>query len=153
MGHEVSHSKKLAFDGTRGIPAKHQLNLPSIYQQKVWDFNSPKSWHIDTILKLVWSPELQERTYTTAVFVTACILRNQPMLKERLRQEVDSNGFSSVTVRNVILPRLKRLGMIKESKIDSILTPNSDFAKFFDKLAGEWNRELADYGFAVNSRS
>ena len=154
MSHEVSHLKKV-FDGTRGIPAKHQLNLPSIYQQylsqKVWDFNSPKSWHVDTILKLVWSPELQTRTYETAVFVMEQILKDQPITRATLTEIVKAKSYSWVTARNVILPRLKRLGMIRESKIEGTLMSNNDFALFFKKLAGEWMRELADYGSTVES--
>lgn len=152
MSNEVSQTKKATFDGTRGISSKHQLNLPSIYQQylgqKVWDFNSPKSWHVDTILKLIWSPEIQTRTYKTALFVLQQILNNQPISRARLREKAEANSFSWVTIRNVILPRLKRLGLIKESKIDQQLVPNSDFAKFFEKLADEWMRELADYGIS-----
>ena len=153
MGNEVSHLKKATYDGTRGIPAKHQLNLPSIYHQylgqKVWDFNSPKSWHVDTILKLVWSPEMQARTYETGVFVLGQILENQQITRAELAIKVKVQGFSWVTVRNVILPRLKRLGMVKESKIDHYMAPCTDFAQFFKKLAGEWMRELADHGFAA----
>ena len=149
MNHEVSHLKKAIFDGTRGIPAKHQLNLPSIYQQylmqKVWDIN-PKSWHVDTILKLVWSPETQTRTYETAVFVMVQILKNQPITRANLMEIVGVNSYSWVTARNVIIPRLKRLGMVKESKIEGTMAPIADFARFFQKLAGEWMRELADYG-------
>lgn len=148
MTNEVSHSKKATYDGTRGIPAKHQLNLPSIYHQylgqRVWDFNSPKSWHIDTILKLVWSPETQARTYETAVFVLSQILAKQQIGRAELKEKVEAQKFSWVTVRNVILPRLKRLGMVRESKIERHLAPCRDFARFFQKLANEWMRELAD---------
>jgi hypothetical protein len=150
MGNEVSHSKKVVFDGTRGILAKHQLYLPSIYHQylsqKVWDFNSPKSWHVDTILKLVWSPEVQSRTYETAVFVLCQILENQQISRAELRGKVEAQKFSWVSARNVILPRLKRLGMVRESKIEGHLTPWADFARFYTKLANEWMRELADRG-------
>jgi len=148
MSNEVSQMKRV-FDGTRGIPAKHQLNLPSIHQQylglKVWDFNSPKSWHTDTILKLIWSPETQARTYTTAVFVLEQIMKTQSISRAQLRVEVDARKLSWVTARNVILPRLKRLGIIKESKINRCLTPSADFARFFKKLSNEWLRELADH--------
>ncbi len=151
MTNEVSHLKKATYDGTRGIPARHQLNLPSIYQQylgqKVWDFNSPKSWHVDTILKLVWSPETQERTYNTGVFTLQQILNNQSITRPELEKEATAQGCSWVTVRNVVLPRLKRLGMIRESKIDRMLSPSADFGRFFKKLGNEWMRELADHGF------
>ena len=151
MSHEVSHLKKPTFDGTRGIPAKHQLNLPSIYQQylgqKVWDFNSPKSWHADTILKLAWCPETQAKTYETAVFVLEQILENHSITRVELRYAIERSHYSWVTTRNIILPRLKRLGMLNESKIDRILVVSTDFGKFFGKLSGEWMRELADYGF------
>lgn len=149
MNNKVSHLRKATFDGTRGILAKHQLNLPSLYQQylgcKVWDFNSPKSWHFDTMLKLVWSPEIQERTYNTGVFTLQQILKKQSTSRADLQKEAVAQGYSWVTIRNVVLPRLKRLGMIRESKIDSILIPSSDFAQFFKKLANEWMRELADF--------
>ena len=149
MSDEVSHLKKAVFDGTRGIPAKYQLNLPSIYQhylgQKVWDFNSPKSWHVDTMIKLIWSPETQARTYDTSVFTLHQILRNQSTTRVELEKEAVARGFSWVTIRNIVLPRLKRLGMIRESKIDSVLIPSSDFARFFLKLSNEWIRELADH--------
>ena len=155
MGNEVSHLKKAAFDGTRGVLAKHQLNLPSIYQQylgqKVWDFNSPKSWHVDTVLKLVWSPETQARTYDTGVFTLQQILKKQFTNRAELEKEAVAQGFSWVTIRNIVLPRLKRLGMIRESKIDRTLTPSVDFGRFIKKLSGEWMRELADYSVLMES--
>ena len=150
MSDKVSHLKKATYDGTRGIPAKHQLNLPSIYHhylgQKVWDFNSPKSWHVDTILKLVWSPEAQARTYETAVFALEEILKGQAVSRLELRRKAEAKGFSWVTVRNIILPRLKRLGLVDESKIKPSLAACSDFTQFFRKLSSEWARELADHG-------
>ena len=93
MSNEVSQMNRATFSGTRGIPAKHQLNLPSIYQQllgqRVWDFNSPRSWHIDTILKLIWSPERQSRTYNTAQFVAEQILKNQYSTRTELRVKAE----------------------------------------------------------------
>jgi len=151
MSHEVSQMKKTTYNGTRGIPAQHQVNLPSIYQQylgqKVWDYTSPRSWHIDTILKLVWNPEIQARTYETGVYVLQQILKNHSITRADLRSLVEDNSYSWVTARNIIIPRLKRLGMVRESKVDRTITPSADFTRFFRKLAEEWMREVADYGF------
>jgi len=154
MQDELSQTKWKNQKQPVGVKARDQLSLPRlnwIYaNQKVWDFRSKKSWHIDTILKIVWHPVLQGRTYQTGVEALDYILDNYPVKRKQIKKHVQQKGFSWITTRNVVLPRLKKLGIIHESSKQ--ITPKSDVALFFKKLANEWLRELADHDFLVKGR-
>lgn len=140
---------------SKGIKSSNALNLPRLDWQYlneiVWDFHSSKSWHTDIVLKMVWSPEKQERLFETGVFVLNYILDNYPITRSQLHEIAIEKNFSWVTIRNITLPRLKRLGMIKELRTEKQIMPNSDFAAFFKKMSEEWIRILADHNFKIKN--
>lgn len=143
---EVSQKKNIT---SRGVRSADSLNLPRLdweyLNERIWEYRTAKTWYLETILKLVWSPEKQERLLKTGIFTLDFITKHYPVTRGQVKNILDIAGYSWITARNVILPRLKQLGMVKESNKE--IKPCSDFALFFKKLADEWDRVLADNEF------
>ena len=143
---------KGSFAGTRGVKSKESLFLPSLkYQyanQRLFpDYTEYDRWTVKDILKLVYSPFSQEVYYTTTTKFMELLLKEGELNRKQVNGFLSDNSLSKTTLVNVIIPRLKRLGIVE--LVSGYYKPSKDFGKFFMKVSKEYFSILKEHGIEV----
>ncbi|MGC8924336.1 MAG: hypothetical protein ACP5KJ_04055, partial [Candidatus Micrarchaeia archaeon] len=104
---------------THGILSKDALYLPAHYSDEIRKFQEDSEvplrnyWSYEEVLNFVF-PKKYQRTYNEiAIKLIRELLDYHTLRKKEITSFVKSNGFSKATFYNRVLPRLKRVGMIK----------------------------------------
>ncbi len=105
---------------SRGIPSKEAMWLPAFYSEEVRKFEDDEGkptrnvWKIEEVLKFVFPPKYQETYYKISVALMQALAANKGRLEGKdIGQLIKEKGFSKATLYNRVLPRLKRVGMIR----------------------------------------
>lgn len=136
---------------SRGIPAKESLWLEDIRKLRdEWKYHQNVRLELDQIMHFVFPKKYQQKYYETALKFMQALLAKQLMRGADLGEFLRSNGYSKATFYNIILPRLKRVGMIttereafaeqaeKRKFYRKIVKPSTQFSIFFSHLAREY---------------
>src|SRR3989344_1509600 len=136
---------------SRGIPSKESLWLGDIRKLRdEWKYHQNVRLEIDQILHIVFPKKYQERYYETALKFMQSLLAKQIMRGADLGEFLRSSNYSKATFYNIILPRLKRVGMITTEReafteqaserkfYRKIVRPSTQFSIFFTHLAKEY---------------
>ncbi|HIK00025.1 TPA: hypothetical protein H1016_00615 [archaeon] len=136
---------------SRGIPSKESLWLEDIRKLRDdWKYHQNVRLEIDQILHIIFPKKYQEKYYETALKFMHSLLQKQVMRGADLGEFLRSSNFSKATFYNIILPRLKRVGMITTEReafteqaserkfYRKIVRPSTQFSIFFSHLAREY---------------
>lgn len=150
---EMPEERKIA---SRGVPSSESVYLPAHYSEELRSFQDKDEnptrnlWKIEEVLNFVFSKKYQSKYYETALSFMR-LLENKTMLGGgEIANFVSSSGVSKATFYNRVLPRLKRVGMIKVERETIVAVENKrkyrpmkismskTFGNYFMKIGDSW---------------
>ena len=104
---------------SRGIPSSESMYLPPHYSKELRKFQDDSEnptrnyWALEEVVNFVFPKSYQDRYHSAAVLFMKQIAEKIEMNGDDIGAFVRANGISKATFYNRVLPRLKRVGMIK----------------------------------------
>ncbi|MCX8163677.1 MAG: hypothetical protein N3D10_03965 [Candidatus Micrarchaeota archaeon] len=150
---EIQEKKIIA---SRGIPSKEAMYLPAHDSQAIRTFqdgaeNPTKNlWNFQEVLNFVFPKKYQEKYYHIALKFIELLSKKIKVSGEETSQFVKENNISKATFYNRVLPRLRRVGMIKierEMKVEKeskkkfrpmIISLSKTFGNYLCKIGDSW---------------
>jgi len=114
----------------RGIPSSQSLYFPSYNAEGVRPFQDSNEnqtrnlWKLEDVVNLVFSKEHQPTYFEIAQKFLDLLFRKPHIDGTEVGEFVSSNGISKATFYNRVLPRLRRVGMIKVER-DTVVAVES----------------------------
>lgn len=137
---------------SRGIPSKESLWLEDIRKLRdSWKYHQNVRLELDQILHIVFPEKYQAKYYATGLNFMKYLLEKQELYGDDIGAFLRDKNYSKATFYNVVLPRLKRVGMVKLEREEftherakqkyykKIVRPSKQFSVFFDHLAKEYD--------------
>ena len=141
---------------SRGVPSSESIYLPRHDSQELRSFQDKNenitrnAWNLEELTNFIFSKQYQPKYYEIAVGFLAILSEKTQMTGEETAGFVRSSGISKATFYNRVLPRLKRVGMIKVER-DTIVAIESKrkfrpmrislsktFGNYFMKIGDSW---------------
>lgn len=142
---------------SRGIPSKESLYLPAHNSPALRQFEDPGEnlthsvWDLEDVLNFVFPKQYQMKYNEIAVKFLSLFLTKQVLEGPDVAGFVKANGISKATFYNRVLPRLKRIGMIKVER-ETIVAAESQrkfrpmkirisktFGNYLNKIGNSWH--------------
>lgn len=104
---------------SRGIPSSEALYLPRHDSEELRKFQEQdesatrNSWNLEEIVNFVFPKKYQQKYNEAAVAFTQLLKEKLVLNGSDINEFVSSKGISKATFYNRVLPRLKRVGMVK----------------------------------------
>jgi len=141
---------------SRGIPSKDSLYLPPHNSPELRSFQDSNEnitrniWSLEEVANFVFPRRYQQKYNEIALSFLRLALEKTTLSGEQIGQFVSSNGISKATFYNRVLPRLKRIGMVKverqtiialESKRKfrpMVVSLSKTFGNYLTKIGDSW---------------
>ncbi|HQT45159.1 MAG TPA: hypothetical protein PLO51_04215, partial [Candidatus Micrarchaeota archaeon] len=142
---------------SRGIPSKESLYLPAHNSPALRQFEDSGEnlthsvWDLEDVLNFVFPKQYQAKYNEIAVKFMALFLAKQVLEGSDVSAFVKSNSISKATFYNRVLPRLKRIGMIKVER-ETVVAAESQrkfrpmkihisktFGNYLNKIGNSWH--------------
>lgn len=140
---------------SRGVPAKESLWLDDVRKRREeWQYHKKVRLELPQIVQIVFPKEHQPKYNDIAIKFMYFLLDKGRLEGADTGSFITQNSFSKATFYNVILPRLKRVGMVrllreefnlskeKQKYYRKIIEPSKQFSIFFKKLGEEYETIL-----------
>jgi len=133
MEEEKNEQKKPAGKpsiASRGVPSSEALYFPPYNSEELRSFqdkdeNATRNlWSVEEVANFVFSKKYQPKYYETALAFLKLLCEKTTLQGEDISKFVSTNGISKATFYNRVLPRLRRVGMIKIER-DTIIAVES----------------------------
>ena len=153
MGDETVQQKPSV--ASRGIPSSESLYLPAHYSEELRAFqdkgeNATRNlWGLEEVLNFVFPKKYQEKYHEVALAFMSIVLEKNVSGSE-VSEFVKSRGISKATFYNRVLPRLKRVGLVKVERetivaVESkrkyrpmIISLSKTFGNYLFKIGDSW---------------
>ena len=140
----------------RGIPSSQSLYFPSFNAEGVKPFQDANEvqtrnlWKLEDVANLVFSREHQPTYFEIAEKFLRTLCGKVSMSGKEIGEFVSSNGISKATFYNRVLPRLRRVGMIKVERETVVaveskrkfrpmrISLSKTFGNCFSKVGDSW---------------
>ncbi len=141
---------------SRGVPSSETLYLPSHYGGEVKKFQEGEEaptkfhWELEDVLNFVFAKRYQRKYYDTALAFMHLLKDKNELDGTEINEFVRVNNISKATFYNRVLPRLKRVGMVKVER-DTIIAQESKrkyrpmrislsktFGNYLNKIGESW---------------
>ncbi|MEK6982843.1 MAG: hypothetical protein AABX38_07955 [Candidatus Micrarchaeota archaeon] len=144
---------------SRGVPSNESLYFPRYDSEELRNFqdkdeNATRNlWNLDEVINFVFSKKYQAKYYETATSFMKLLMEKTYLEGSDLASFVNSSDISKATFYNRVLPRLKRVGMIKIER-DTIVAIESK-RKFrpmrisLSKTFGNYLMKIGDSWLAI----
>lgn len=144
---------------SRGVPSSLSLYFPPYNSEELRSFQDKDGnitrnlWSLEEVVNFVFSKKYQPKYYEIALGFMKIICRNENVKGEDISEFIKSNGISKATFYNRVLPRLRRVGMVKIER-DTIIALESK-RKFrpmrisLSKTFGNYLMKIGDSWLAV----
>lgn len=137
---------------SRGVPSKETLWLNDLRKLRdEWKYHQNVRLEIGQIIQLVF-PEKYQKVYNeVATNFIKLLLTKTELRGDDLGEFVKENNYSKATFYNIILPRLKKVGMVsvkrekfasmrnKQKYYKKIIRPSTEFSIFLKHVGNEYN--------------
>lgn len=116
IGQKTAEKKEIA---SRGIPSSESLYLPAHNSPELRSFQDQNEsitrniWNLEEVLNFVFPKKYQEKYHEAALAFLKLLAEKTSVGGAGIGQFVSQNGISKATFYNRVLPRLKRIGLIK----------------------------------------
>ncbi len=139
---------------SRGVPADESLYFPRYDSEELRNFQDKDEhstrnlWTLDELTNFVFSKKYQQKYYEVATGFLKLLNEKIQVNGDDIAQFIKENTISKATLYNRVLPRLRRVGMIKIER-DTIVALESK-RKFrpmritFSKTFGNYLLKIAD---------
>lgn len=120
-------SKSIA---SRGVPANESLYFPRHDSEELRSFQDKDEnptrnlWNMDELVNFVFSKKYQSKYHEVALAFMKLLAEKQSLNGSDLAELIANKGISKATFYNRVLPRLRRVGMIKIER-DTIVAVES----------------------------
>jgi hypothetical protein len=104
---------------SRGIPSKDSLYLPPHNSPELRNFQDSNEnftrniWSLEEVVNFVFPKRYQQKYSEIALAFLKLAVQKTTLSGDEIGNFVSSNGISKATFYNRVLPRLKRVGMLK----------------------------------------
>lgn len=104
---------------SRGVPSDETLYLPAYNSAEIRNFQDREEnptrnlWNVDEVANFVFSKKYQPKYYEIALGFLKLLAEKMTLGGEDLAAYVKSNNISKATFYNRVLPRLRKVGMVK----------------------------------------
>jgi hypothetical protein len=141
---------------SRGVPSSESVYLPRYDSQELRTFQDKDEnptrnlWNLEEVTNFIFSKKYQPRYYEIALGFLGLLGEKTKLGGDEIAEYVKTNGVSKATFYNRVLPRLKRVGMIKVER-DTIVAIESKrkfrpmkislsktFGNYFMKIGDSW---------------
>ncbi len=142
---------------SRGIPSKESLYLPAHNSAALRQFEDSTEnlthsvWDLEDVLNFVFPKQYQMKYNEIAVKFLTLFLSKPVLEGPDVASFVKTNGISKATFYNRVLPRLKRIGMIKVER-ETVVAAESmrkfrpmkiriskTFGNYLNKIGNSWH--------------
>ncbi len=141
---------------SRGIPSKEAFYLPAYYSPEIRKFEDDNEnpmrnyWNLKEIINFVFPEKYQQTYHSIALKFMEMLVNKLKVEGHDINQFINQEKISKATFYNRVLPRLKRLGLIKVERltIDSskskqkyrpmIITLSKTFGNYLNKIGESW---------------
>ncbi|MCX6770672.1 MAG: hypothetical protein NTX79_01315 [Candidatus Micrarchaeota archaeon] len=150
---EAHDERKIA---SRGIPSKDSLYLPPFNSPELRSFQdgneniTRNSWNLEEVVNFVFPARYQTKYHEIAIGFMKLLLEKSALTGDEIGNFVSQNGVSKATFYNRVLPRLRRVGMIKVERQTIIalenkrkfrpmtITLSKTFGNYLTKIGDSW---------------
>ena len=141
---------------SRGVPSNESIYLPRYDSPELRSFQDKNesitrnSWNVDELTNFIFSKKYQPKYFEIAIGFLKLLAEKTEVTGEEIAAFVRNSGISKATFYNRVLPRLKRVGMIKVER-DTIVAIESKrkfrpmrislsktFGNYFMKIGDSW---------------
>ncbi len=155
----VDSGKKIT---SRGVPASETLYLPAYNSPELRSFQDSNEnitrnlWDLDEIVNFVFSKKYQPTYHKIARSFLFLLTQKVRIHGEEIAPFIKENSISKATFYNRVLPRLRRVGMIKVERETllslegkkryrpMIISLSKTFGNYLIKLGDSWLAAVAD---------
>jgi len=141
---------------SRGIPSKDSLFLPPYNSPELRAFQdgneniTRNSWNLEEVVNFVFPARFQAKYHEIALGFMKLLLEKSALTGDEIGNFVSQNGVSKATFYNRVLPRLRRVGMIKVERQTVIalenkrkfrpmtITLSKTFGNYLMKIGDSW---------------
>ena len=132
---------------TRGLSAKAAIH----FEYDKLPLPVSARWDYEDILKIIFHPTLQQAQYELAKKLILLVKEKTQVSGEELASWAEKNSIPNSTLRNLVIPKLIRVGMLvrerrnpsgqtnKDKKHEMILRISTKFGEAFQHIGREWN--------------
>ncbi|MFH1285756.1 MAG: hypothetical protein ABIH99_04200 [Candidatus Micrarchaeota archaeon] len=153
---EESEKKEKPRIASRGIPSSESLYLPSHYGEELRAFQDKEEkptrnlWSAEEILNFVFPKKYQSKYYEVALAFAKLITEKTQLSGAEISAFVQQNNISKATFYNRVLPRIKRVGMVKVERETIVaadskrkfrpmtITLSKTFGNYLMKIGDSW---------------
>lgn len=141
---------------SRGVPSSESIYLPRHDSQELRSFQDKSEnltrnlWNLDEVANFIFSKRYQPKYYEIAFGFLKVLAEKTEVTGEETAAYVKNNSISKATFYNRVLPRLKRVGMVKVER-DTVVAVESKrkyrpmrislsktFGNYFMKIGDSW---------------
>lgn len=158
MGEEEKPQEKKSIP-SRGVPASESIYFPRYDSEELRSFQDKDEqptrnlWKLDEVINFVFSKKYQSKYHEVALAFMQLLYEKTHLSGNELASFIQGKGISKATFYNRVLPRLKRVGMIKVER-DTLVAVESK-RKFrpmrisLSKTFGNYLLKIGDSWLAV----
>lgn len=141
---------------SRGVPSSESVYLPRYDSSELRSFQDKSEnptrniWDIEEVTNFIFSKKYQPKYYETGLNFLKLLCKKTKLSGDEIAEFVKTNGVSKATFYNRVLPRLKRVGMVKVER-DTVVAVESKrkfrpmrislsktFGNYFMKIGDSW---------------
>lgn len=141
---------------SRGVPSSESIYLPRHDSDELRSFQDKNEnltrnpWNIEELTNFIFSKKYQPKYYEIALGFLNLLSEKTQVSGEEIAAYVKNNDISKATFYNRVLPRLKRVGMVKVER-DTVVAVESKrkfrpmrislsktFGNYFMKIGDSW---------------
>ena len=144
---------------SRGVPSSLSLYFPPYNSEELRNFQDKDEkptrnlWSLEEVINFVFSKKYQPKYYEVALEFMKMLSKNGNVKGEDISGFIKEKGISKATFYNRVLPRLRRVGMIKVER-DTLISLESK-RKFrpmkisLSKTFGNYLMKIGDSWLAI----
>ncbi|MBI5047244.1 hypothetical protein HZC07_05960 [Candidatus Micrarchaeota archaeon] len=151
--HGISDKKSIP---SRGVPSSESIYLPRHDSPELRNFQDKNetitrnAWNSEELVNFIFSKKYQPKYYEIAIGFIKQLTEKTEVTGDEIANFVKTNTISKATFYNRVLPRLKRVGMIKVER-DTVIAIESKrkfrpmrislsktFGNYFMKIGDSW---------------
>lgn len=141
---------------SRGVPSSESIYLPRHDSPELRSFQDKNEtitrnlWNVEELVNFIFSKKYQPKYYEIALGFMSLLYEKTQVTGDETAAFVKTNGISKATFYNRVLPRLKRVGLIKVER-DTVVAIESKrkfrpmrislsktFGNYFMKIGDSW---------------
>jgi len=152
-GREVDGVHSIA---SRGIPSKDSLYLPPYNSPELRNFQDANEnitrnvWNVEEVVNFIFPKKYQDKYNEIALAFIKLALEKGTLSGDEIGSFVSANGVSKATFYNRVLPRLKRIGVLKVERQTLIaleskrkfrpmtISLSKTFGNYLTKIGDSW---------------